>query len=89
MQYNMIDKLRSVKIFNMAVFDFVMVFVFVFIIHQYLWFHPIEQIKNKRNLFQYTALLIILMITGVGIGIITHWIFRIKSGLSGHLGLNN
>jgi hypothetical protein len=82
-----INELRKPKIWNMAIFDIVSVAIFVFLIHNYIWFHPLERVDN-RNIFQYIAMFLILYITFIGIGMLFHWTFGIKSGLFGHLGIN-
>lgn len=84
--------LRKYKIYNMALFDYFITFVFVFFIHLYMWRNPLYMditTKNNRNLIQYISSFILLFISFIGIAVIFHYIFGIKSGLSAHLGFNN
>ena len=80
--------LRKYKIFNMAIFDYVMTFIFIFILHLYMWLHPLDDIKNKRNIWQYLISLLLFFISAIGLAVIIHYFFGIKSPLSGYLGFN-
>ena len=87
---NFITELRKFKILNMAIFDFIATFVCVFIIHYYMWTHPIYmKDPTKRTYVQYFTSLIFLFVTFIGIGVIMHYIFNIQSGLSAYLGFND
>ena len=82
--------MRKYKLFNMAIIDFVITFIAVFLIHYYIWTHPIHM-KNttERTTLQYISSLLLLFITAVGLGVLLHYFLGIKSGLSGHLGFND
>jgi hypothetical protein len=81
--------LRKYKIANMAVFDFIVTFIFVFFIHLYMWKNPLDIKKDNRTYMQYFISLILLFISFIGLAIIFHYIFGIKSALSAYLGFNN
>jgi len=81
--------LRKYKIANMAVFDFVATFIFVFFIHLYMWKNPINIEKDNRTYIQYFMSLIFLFISFIGLAVIIHYIFGIKSALSAYLGFNS
>lgn len=85
-----LDTLRTPKIFNMAIFDLVSTFIVSMIVHSLLWFYPLEmKDTNKRTLFQYIVSSFSIFIMFLGIGVIFHRLFHIKSGLSAHLGFND
>lgn len=83
----MLNELRKPKIFNIILFDFTLALIGVFITHSLLWFYPLEM-PNDRTWVQYFVSLLIIFITFLGLGIIFHRIFGIRSGLSGILGFN-
>jgi len=84
-----IQDLRRPKIFNMAIFDLVATFIIAAIVHLVLWLYPLEmKEKEKRNALQYITSLMLIFIMFVGLGVIFHRIFRIKSALSAYLGFN-
>lgn len=83
-----ISTLRQYRIFDMAIFDLTVTLLGAFITHYILWTYPLDKDNIKeRNSLQYIISLIIICITFIGIGIISHRIFNIKSTLSGYLGL--
>lgn len=85
-----ISDLRQYRIFNLAIFDLSFGFVFAFIIHLLLWIYPLDmKDKEKRTTLQYIASLLLIFIMVVGLGVITHRIFGIKTALSAHLGFND
>ena len=73
----------------MAIFDFVVTFIFVFILHFYMWQNSNIQDKKKRTYIQYILSLLLLYVTFIGIGVMLHYIMGIKSGLSFYLGFND
>lgn len=82
--------LRTPKIWNMAIFDLVGTFIFSMIVHSLLWFYPLEmKNKEKRTIIQYISSSILIFLMFLGLGVIFHRIFNIKSGLSAHLGFND
>lgn len=83
-----IDDLRKPKIFKMAIFDLVGTFIIALIVHLSLWLYDKPK-EKKRNIMHYMISLMIIFIMFLGIGIIFHKIFGIKSALSAHLGLND
>lgn len=85
-----IKYLRKFKIFNMAIFDFIATFVGVFILHYYMWSNPLDiKEPNKRTYIQYFTSLLLLFVAFIGIGVLLHYLFGIKSGLSAYLGFND
>ncbi len=84
-----ITELRKYKFFNMAIFDLVGTFVIIWFIHLYMWMNIPNENKKNRNYIQYFVSLLLLFITGLGIGLIFHYMFKINSALSRYLGLLN
>lgn len=86
-----VEQLRKPKIWNMAIFDLVATFIGAFIVHILLWIYPLEMSpmeRKQRTPIQYIISLTLIFIMFVGLGIIMHRIFSIKSGLSHYLGFN-
>lgn len=84
--YISIDTLRSYRIHKIAVFDVVATLLVAIIVHKYLWKHSLF-IEDNRTYMQYMSSLLIVSITFIGIGIITHRFFNVKSNLSKILGV--
>ena len=85
-----IDMLRKPKFFNMAIFDLVGTFIGAFIIHMLLWMYPLDmKDKQKRTPGQYVLSLLLIFTMFLGLGVIFHRIFGIKSALSAYLGFND
>ena len=85
------EELRRHRVLNLTLIDLVPTVIISIIIHSYLWLYPLELSRDeqsKRTFIQYTASLAIILITLLGLGIILHRLFGIRSGLSAHLGLN-
>lgn len=85
------EELRRHRVLNLTLIDLVPTVIIGIIIHSYLWLYPLElnsDEQSKRTFIQYTASLAIILITLLGLGIILHRLFGIRSGLSAHLGLN-
>lgn len=85
------EELRRHRVLNLTLIDLVPTVIVGIIIHSYLWLYPLElsgDEQSKRTFIQYTASLAIILITLLGLGIILHRLFGIRSGLSAHLGLN-
>lgn len=85
------EELRRHRVLNLTLIDLVPTIIIGIIIHSYLWLYPLElsgDEQSKRTFIQYTASLAIILITLLGLGIIMHRLFGIRSGLSAHLGLN-
>ncbi len=85
-----IEQLRKPKFLNMAIFDLVATFIGAFIVHILLWIYPLDmKEKEKRTSLQYVSSLILIFIMFLGLGVIFHRIFGIKSALSAYLGFND
>ena len=84
---SIITSLRKYRIFNMAIFDFAMTFLVIFLVHLYMWRNPIEK-QNNRSYMQYFMSLILFIIGSIWLGVIFHYIFNVKSQLSYYLGFN-
>ena len=86
-----IAQLRKHRFFNLTLVDLVPTLIVGLIIHSYLWLYPLELSEDQqsnRTFIQYAASLAIISITLLGLGVVIHRMFGIKSGLSAHLGLN-
>lgn len=87
-----IVELRKPKLWNMAIFDLTATFIFAFIVHILLWIYPLDMSaveKKRRTSLQYIASLMLIFVMFIGIGVIFHRIFGVKSALSAYVGLNN
>jgi hypothetical protein len=85
------EELRRHRVLNLTLIDLIPTMLIGLIIHSYLWLYPHElssEEQSNRTFIQYTASLAIILITLLGLGIIMHRLFGIRSGLSAHLGLN-
>lgn len=85
-----IENLRKYKVMKMALFDLVMTFIAVLIIHSLMWAYPLDmKEKNNRTWLQYISSLMLLFVSFIGLGVIFHRLFGIKSALSAYLGFND
>jgi hypothetical protein len=85
------EELRRHRFLNLTLVDLIPTLIVALIIHSLLWLYPLEldtEEQSKRTFVQYAASLAIISITSLGLGILIHRSFGIKSGLSAHLGLN-
>jgi hypothetical protein len=86
-----IAELRKHRFFNLTLIDLVPTLIVGLIIHSYLWLYPLElsdDQQTNRTFVQYAASLVLILTTLLGLGVVIHRAFGIKSGLSAHLGLN-
>ena len=81
--------LRSFRIFELAVFDYVITFIGAFILHYYMWIYANVEFKQNRTISQYYFSLLFIFIAFLGIGTILHYFFNIKSTFSKYLGFND
>jgi hypothetical protein len=85
------EELRRHRFLNLTLIDLIPTLIVGLIIHSYLWLYPLELdnvVQSNRTFIQYVASLSIIIITSLGLGILSHRVVGIKSGLSAHLGLN-
>ena len=85
------EELRKHRFLNLKLIDLIPTFIVGLIIHSYLWLYPLELDiveQSHRTFIQYVASLSIIIITSLGLGILSHRVAGIRSGLSAHLGLN-
>ena len=85
------EELRRHRVLNLTLIDLVPTIIIGIIIHSYMWLYPLElsgEEQSNRTFIQYTASLAIILITLLGLGILLHRLFGIRSGLSAHIGLN-
>ena len=85
------EELRRHRFLNLTLIDLIPTLIVGLIIHSYLWLYPLELDnveQSNRTFIQYVASLSIIIITSLGLGILSHRVVGIKSGLSVHLGLN-
>jgi len=85
------EQLRKYRFFNLTLIDLIPTLFIGLIIHSYIWLNPLEldiKEQSNRTFIQYILSLSIILVTLLGLGIIIHRSFSIKSGLSAHLGLN-
>ena len=85
------EELRRHRFLNLTLIDLIPTLIIGLIIHSYLWLYPLELDnveQSNRTFIQYVASLSIIIITSLGLGILSHRVVGIKSGLSAHLGLN-
>ena len=85
------EELRKHRFLNLTLIDLIPTLIVGLIIHSYLWLYPLELDiveQSNRTFIQYIASLSIISITLLGLGILSHRVAGIKSGLSAHLGLN-
>ena len=87
-----IENLRNNRVYNMAIFDLSIVFVFAIIVHSLLWLYPLNMTneqKKKRSNIQFMVSLFLIYVMFLMIGTIFHRIFKVQSAFSGYLGFNN
>jgi hypothetical protein len=85
------EELRRHRFLNLTLVDLIPTLIIGLVIHSYLWLYPLElniEEQSKRTFIQYFISLALIQITLIGLGLIIHRSFGIKSGLSAHLGLN-
>ena len=85
---SIITSLRKYRILGMAIFDFAMTILIVFLVHLYMWRNPIEK-QNNRSYMQYFISLGLFIIGSIWLGVIFHYLFNVKSQLSYYLGFND
>ena len=84
-----LEKLRAYRMFNLTLVDLVPTLIIAYIVHLLLWIYPLDlNDKENRTWSQYFLSLFIIVIWFLGLGIIFHRIFGIKSALSAYLGFN-
>jgi len=77
--------LRKYRIFNLAIFDYVVTFIAVLILHYYMWVNA--KVNYKRTTAQYFISLTVIFIGMLGLGTIIHYFFGVKSTFSHYIGL--
>jgi len=81
--------LRSYRIFNLSIIDYVVTLFFVFILHSYMWYYADVADKSHRTYFQYFFSLFYIFIGILALATILHYFFNIKSRFSSYLGFND
>ena len=81
--------LRSYRIFELSIFDYVATLIGVLILHSYMWFYADVADKSKRTYFQYFFSFGYIFIAMLGLGTILHYFFGIKSKFSSYIGFND
>jgi len=81
--------LRGYRILGLAIIDYVVTFVFVLILHSYMWHYANISSKTKRTYLQYFISFIYIFIAILGLATILHFFFGIKSVFSSYLGFND
>jgi hypothetical protein len=81
--------LRDHRILGLAIIDYVVTFVFVLILHSYMWYYADISSKTKRTYLQYFISFIYIFIAILGLATILHFFFGIKSVFSRYLGFND
>jgi hypothetical protein len=76
--------LRKYRIFNLAIFDYVVTFIAVLILHSYMWINA--KVNYKRTIAQYFISLTFIFIAMLGLGTILHYFFGVKSTFSHYIG---
>ncbi len=76
--------LRKYRIYNLAIFDYVITFIAVLILHSYMWFYA--KVNYKRTYTQYFISLIYIFIAMLGLGTIIHYFTGVKSTFSHYIG---
>ncbi len=83
---DILNEYRRFRILGMSVIDFVLTFIFVFIIHSIMWFYVVSA-RNKTTSIYILSFLVVFIIM-IFISIIMHMIFGVKTVLLAYLGLN-
>jgi hypothetical protein len=78
---------RKLRIFGMSVIDFVLTFIFVFILHTISWFYIVS--ARKQTISIYFLSFLILFIVMIVIGIVAHLAFGVKTVMLAYMGLNS
>jgi hypothetical protein len=88
---DLITALRKYRIFNMAIFDFTITILVIFMIHLYMWRNASlsPNTKNNRTYLQYFISLSLFIIGSIWLGVMVHYILGVKSQLSFYLGFND
>lgn len=81
--------LRDYRLLGLAVIDYVITFIFVLILHSYMWFNADISNKTKRTYLQYFISLIFIYIAVLGLATILHFFFGVKSVFSRYIGFND
>ena len=81
--------LRDYRIIGLAIIDYVITFVFVLVLHSYMWYYAKISSTTKRTYLQYFASLLYIYIAFLGLATVLHFFFGIKSVFSRYLGFND
>lgn len=81
--------LRDYRFFGLAIIDYVVTFIVIFFLHYYMWSNANVKNKNNRTYLQYFFSLFFIFLGALGLAVILHYFFNIKSTFSKYLGLND
>lgn len=83
---DLLTEYRKFRILGMSAIDFLLTFIFVFIIHSIIWFYVVS--VNHKTLWVYILSFFLLFIIMIFIGIIAHMIFGVRTVMLAYLGLD-
>ena len=80
--------LRKSRVFGLTIIDLVPTLIIAWLVHAWLWYYPQGDELKNRTWMQYVVSLTVIVVMFLGLGVVFHRLFGIRSALSGYLGLN-